>query len=581
MVERSYKLMYQIATGDGFSAFAKEWLRAKAERTKWTKAARHHRKGYMAKAHAIWVSCWHEDKKNRHLIRYMMRGTRRNRLTRAMGIWQHMWMINHQDRATTRSADMKRAMKIKAHHFGEMVRHVAHMKRLRWAVCTMTGRMDKRTKHKILNAWKFLVDFSFIQEHKLFSHEVRKARIYMKDGFTRWCVEVGYAKRVRGLVMRTHRYHAKRRLAKAMDDWEFEVSICRKEKILEQANSYENPLEVVDTMQAYIHSVVRKDRVRPYELQAVASFLSRCSDIKLDLAITGVNDVLVNKIDKPTAEEIARRMRLPPSSAPKSEAGALQSSSQENKDPSAGAKPKAPTVVSERYTDTLAALNEAKSKETESKKRLEEKRQMAMDRASEPVMSVPQVVYPPLGDAYFPQVAVVEAEKTMAMQRAEAEAKIDAEVDAAMSGAMPAGMPVSSTRKLLEKQYRREMKMKMSRDLQMGGFVPPEPAHPMDMDAAVLHAAEMTSRIVAEGNAAQALEHHRRMQMGLAAGAVPPEEADLYYAAMASGHMPGPPGSPPLPGPPLLPGSPGGLAAARQASLALQKELEEESQSAR
>merc|ERR1712070_1058871 len=147
------------------------------------------------------------------------------------------------------------------------------MKKHRWCVTTMNDRLDTRTKSKILSAWKFLVDFSYIQEHKMYNIECRKARAYTKDGFARWCDQVAYARKIRGVVLRTHRYHAQRKLAQAMDDWEFAVSISRKERILEQAQMgyQDDPMELARTMDAYVASVVSKPRVRPYELQAAAA----------------------------------------------------------------------------------------------------------------------------------------------------------------------------------------------------------------------------------------------------------------------------------------------------------------------
>lgn len=226
-----------------------------------------------------------------------------------------------------------------------------------------------------------------------------------------------------------------------------------------------------------------------------------------------------------------------------------------------------------KYKDTLNALAEAKDKEAQSKQRLAEKREQAMAKNNEPVLNVVPVVYPPLGDTYFPQVAKVEAQRARAMQLAQEESKLDAEVEADMAKDVPAGMPVSSTRKLLEKQYRREMKMRMTRDMAMGGppgIAPSVP--PMDpmaagltaaqMDAAVLQAADQ-ARMMGDDRPFAMLEQHRIMQ----AGADAEHFAAMRMAeeqAAAAAHF----------------GSPGAMAQARDAAIALQSALEQEKHSA-
>jgi len=215
--------------------------------------------------------------------------------------------------------------------------------------------------------------------------------------------------------------------------------------------------------------------------------------------------------------------------------------------------PAGPTT-SGRYSGVLKNLQDAKEKEQESKKRLEDKKQDMLNKASEPVLTVPPMAYPPMGDQFFPQVVEPQTQAAVAAEiaahQAEAEARLAAEVDAEMAAA-PGGMPMSSTRKLLEKQYRREMKMKMAHDMQVGEAYgrmhPVHPPVPPPMDPVV----------------AEEAAHHRAMMQMMS-------DSHLQPTMQM--------GSPPPFVPP--PGSPGALAAARNASMALQSALSKESKEA-
>ena len=78
-------------------------------------------------------------------------------------------------------------------------------------------------------------------------------------------------------------------------------------------------------------------------------------------------------------------------------------------------------------------------------------------------------MYP--GQAWYPALALAGAVSFTLVTPSyhpcapQAEARVAADIQAEMAmGAVP-GMPVSSTRKLLEMQYRKEMKMKMAHDM--------------------------------------------------------------------------------------------------------------------
>jgi hypothetical protein len=604
MVERNYRYFYRLATQDGFSAFSKEWMRARVERSKWNKASWHAARMICRKAHAIWFDVWQEEKRNRHLCRYSLRNIRFHRLNRAMGLWQHAWLMARQDRQIIRSQDLHRAHATKVWCFAEFQRHTALMKRHKWAILTMTGRKDDRTKSKIMSAWKFLVDFNFIQEHKLWSHLMRKARMGIKDGFARWVNSVQYEKSTRGVVRRMHTYRSMRRLNAAMEDWAFAVTISKKARLLAQAEALDDAegdsMEVARTMEAFVGGIVSKPKVRPFELQAAAAFLGRINDIKLHSAVTQVTRDLANKVDKPSAEDVARRARLPARNKD-TFAKQLANNNKENSEPArpGSTMPTGPSAV--KYTDTLQALKEANEKEEQVRQRLEERKQQALNKASEPVIDVPHVVYPPLGNAYFPQAEQVEREKAIAAEKAQEQAKIDAEVDKEMrEGSLP-GMPVSSTRKLLERQYRKEMKMKMSSDLTasenlyqqmyarenlpMNVPVPVPMTHPQ-MDAAMLETTDALARMEMDERTREALEHHRFVAAQNAAmlGMAPPLSGPFppYLSTEEALRSVNPPlGHPPPPFDIPPPGSPGAsaLAQARENSMRLQSALSNEAKS--
>eukprot|EP00658_Telonema_sp_P-2_P055751 TRINITY_DN4430_c0_g1_i6.p1 TRINITY_DN4430_c0_g1~~TRINITY_DN4430_c0_g1_i6.p1 ORF type:complete len:403 (-),score=156.75 TRINITY_DN4430_c0_g1_i6:171-1379(-) len=66
-------------------------------------------------------------------------------------------------------------------------------------------------------------------------------------------------------------------------------------------------IERLATMEGRIDGIVRKDRVRPMELETAAKLIKNLSDLKLNTAVKEVQDALSRKVDKPTEEQVARR----------------------------------------------------------------------------------------------------------------------------------------------------------------------------------------------------------------------------------------------------------------------------------
>lgn len=467
MVQKSYKYFYQLASADGFKAFYLEWQRARNERCKWNKASAHAAKTYKAKAAAIWFDVCHEDKRHRHLCRFSLRNIRRNRSNRAFAIWVYAWLMAKQDRQIVRSADVHRAQEKKVKFFQGFKRYTEKSKKYKYVIKKMTMSREDKVKSKIMSAWKFYCDFNYIQERKLYSVNSKKARVHLQYGMHVWTENVIYQKSMRGIVRRTHKYRYMRKLAAAMEDWCFATSMSRKEKLLAAADATGDPVEMTKTMQAVVDGIVVKPNPRQYELQAAALFLNRMQDIKLHMAMEQIHEALENKVEKPTAADIARRARAP---APKAIQPPPSFSSQLS-----GQKPAAKSTMpsgpsAHKYTDTLQALDEAKAKEEAVKKRLDDKK-AALKAAKEGAVIAPvesNVVVPPIHhpDYHYPQYAKGGSfERDLEAEQAQVEAQVAAQVAAEMG---QPGMPVSSTRRLLERQYRQEMKMKMAGEPGMG-----------------------------------------------------------------------------------------------------------------
>merc|ERR1711871_1744499 len=61
------------------------------------------------------------------------------------------------------------------------------------------------------------------------------------------------------------------------------------------------------TMEGRIDGIVRKDRIRPMELETAVKLVKNLNDLKLNTSVKEVQDALSKKVDKPTEEQVARR----------------------------------------------------------------------------------------------------------------------------------------------------------------------------------------------------------------------------------------------------------------------------------
>merc|ERR1711998_45136 len=66
-------------------------------------------------------------------------------------------------------------------------------------------------------------------------------------------------------------------------------------------------IERMATMEGRIDGIVRKDRIRPMELETAVKLVKNLNDLKLNTSVKEVQDALSKKVDKPTEEQVARR----------------------------------------------------------------------------------------------------------------------------------------------------------------------------------------------------------------------------------------------------------------------------------
>eukprot|EP00658_Telonema_sp_P-2_P063529 TRINITY_DN52286_c0_g1_i1.p2 TRINITY_DN52286_c0_g1~~TRINITY_DN52286_c0_g1_i1.p2 ORF type:complete len:145 (-),score=52.48 TRINITY_DN52286_c0_g1_i1:143-577(-) len=128
------------------------------------------------------------------------------------------------------------------------------------------------------------------------------------EGMLAWKDMVVGANRVRGLVLRSQRYHRNRRLAAGLTDWAMAARLQHKLRLLEICEQTESdPMEIAQAMEVVVDGIIMRQQVRAHELQVAQALTGRISDLKLHAAITMVNSNLVKKVDKPTADMIQRR----------------------------------------------------------------------------------------------------------------------------------------------------------------------------------------------------------------------------------------------------------------------------------
>jgi len=305
VVHKRYEKFVRECEGDGFEAFRKEWIRAKEERAKWTKACRHSKKVAEYKMMRVWEEFWQYEKRCRHLILFSLRSIRRNRLDAAVGIWFWVWQTNKRYRQIIKTSDRRRDEVHQIKGLAGFFNQWKRKKRHRWIIKKMTQTREQRTESKILSAWKFLVDFRRIRATKIQYKIMKSDRMICFNVLHAWDGVIQTEKRHRALIRRTTRYRNMRRLERAIEDWDFYVQYAKKQRLMQIDD--DDVIERMATMEGRIDGIVRKDRIRPMELETAVKLVKNLNDLKLNTSVKEVQDALSKKVDKPTEEQVARR----------------------------------------------------------------------------------------------------------------------------------------------------------------------------------------------------------------------------------------------------------------------------------
>jgi len=422
VVHKRYEKFVRECESDGFEAFRKEWLRAKEERSKWTKACRHSRKVAEVKMMRIWEEDWQYEKKSRHLVRFSLRSIRRNRMDAAIGIWFWVWQTNKRYRQIIKTSDRRRdevhTIKGLAGFFNQWKRKKRH----RWIVQKMTSTRKERTESKILSAWKFLVDFRRIRATKITYKLMKTDRVIKYNVLHAWDGVIQTEKRHRSLIRRTTRYRSMRRLERAIEDWDFYVQYAKKQRLLQIDD--DDVIERMATMEGRIDGIVRKDRIRPMELETAVKLVKNLNDLKLNTSVKEVQDALGKKVDKPSEEQVARRtVRMWKTG--------VTDKSVDKSTPALG-----------KFQSALQSKKEQRAKEDFDARAVED-HQAALQAARKTVGGMSAIGAPPASDAQLASGVAMSAQEL-------ADAVSSPETD-------PSKMPRSPHRVLLEKQFRREL----------------------------------------------------------------------------------------------------------------------------
>jgi hypothetical protein len=420
-VFRRYEKYVMECKVDGFGAFRGEWQRAKAERAKWTKAMRHSKAVAENKVMRNWEEFWQYEKRCRHLVRFSLRSVRRNRLEAAVGIWAWVWQTNKRYRTIIRTSDRRRDEVHQIKGLAGFFNQWKRKKRHRWIVNKMTETREQRTESKILSAWKFLVDFRRIRATKIMYKIMKGERSIKYNVFHAWDGVINEEKRHRALIRRTTRYRNARRLERAIEDWDFYVQYAKKQRLLQIDE--DDVIERMACMEGRIDGIVRKDRIRPMELETAVKLVKNLNDLKLNTSVKEVQDALGKKVDKPSDEQVARRtVRMWKTG--------LADKSADKSEPALG-----------KFQSALNAKKEQRAKEDFDAKVVEE-HQAALQKERKAIGGKMAGVAP-VPDAQLPDT-VAAASKELA------EAVTTNESD-------PNKLPRSPHRVLLEKQFRREL----------------------------------------------------------------------------------------------------------------------------
>jgi len=305
VVNKRYEKFVREAEADGFEAFRREWLIAKDERAKWKKSCRHQRKVYQHKVMRLWEEDWQYNKKCHHLVKFSLRSLRRNRIDCGFGIWFWVWQYRKRHRTIIRNCLDRRNEVHKLKGIAGFFNQWKRKKRHRFIIAKVTDTRNFRTACKIVTAWKFYIDFRRVRQTKLAYKLFRRARTTKYNVFGAWNDYVATRKRHRAIVKRTTQYRNNRKLERGLEDWDFFVQYAKKQRLLQVDE--DDVIERLATMEGRIDGIVRKDRVRPMELETAVKLAKNLADLKLNTAVKEVQDALARKVDKPTEEQVARR----------------------------------------------------------------------------------------------------------------------------------------------------------------------------------------------------------------------------------------------------------------------------------
>jgi len=252
-----------------------------------------------------WEEFWQYEKRCRHLVRFSLRSIRRNRLDCAVGIWFWVWQVNKRYRQIIKNSDRRRDEVHQIKGLAGFFNQWKRKKRHQWIINKMTKTREARTESKILSAWKFLVDFRRIRATKIMYKIMKGERSIKYNVFHGWDEVIQTEKRHRNLIRRTTRYRNARRLERAIEDWDFYVQYAKKQRLLQIDE--DDVIERMACMEGRIDGIVRKDRIRPMELETAVKLVKNLNDLKLNTSVKEVQDALGKKVDKPTEEQVARR----------------------------------------------------------------------------------------------------------------------------------------------------------------------------------------------------------------------------------------------------------------------------------
>ena len=216
-----------------------------------------------------------------------------------------MWQINKRYRQIIKVADRRRDEVHMIKGLAGFFNQWKQRKRQRFIIKKMTLTRDSRIESKIIAAWKFLVDFRRIRATKIQYKIMKSERMIKFNVMHAWDDVIQTEKRHRALIRRTTRYRNMRRCERAIEDWDFYVQYAKKQRLMQIDE--DDVIERMATMEGRIDGIVRKDRIRPMELETAVKLTKNLADLKLNTSVKEVQDALSKKVDKPNEEQVARR----------------------------------------------------------------------------------------------------------------------------------------------------------------------------------------------------------------------------------------------------------------------------------